>query len=171
MSLTQQHLHSLLRYDPDTGHFWWRGSGPGRDPTQPAGSVLKSGPAAGYRYICVNYKRYRAHRLAWFYVHGDWPAIIDHVDRDPDNNALSNLRPATQQQNTYNTKISKRNKSGAKGVWWEARRSKWYVTIRSPEGRNKYLGRFDTLNEAMAAFAEAEERYRGQFLNSRGTTP
>src|SRR5260370_40019772 len=95
--LTQERLHSLLDYDPDSGVFRWKCScDHGRRGRRSAGDVAggwAGGRNSAYWMIGIDYRRYLAHRLAWFYVHGEWPPHqIDHIDLDKTNNTLVNLR-------------------------------------------------------------------------------
>jgi hypothetical protein len=115
--LTQARLKELLHYDPETGvftrKFRW---GESRD----IGSVIGYKTDRGYVEIVLDSTKYRAHRLAWFYVHGVWPsAEIDHRDTDRANNRLTNLREATGFENHQNERRArKNNKSGYLGVCW-----------------------------------------------------
>lgn len=101
-ALSHAFLLSVLAYDPATGIFRWRTKrGPNGDPHRHAGYVMAD---IGYRLIHLNYKKYLAHRLAWFYVHGEWPEHeIDHINRDRADNRISNLRLATRTLNSWNT--------------------------------------------------------------------
>ena len=60
---------------------------------------------------------HRAHRLAWLYVHGEWPKrTIDHEDGDGLHNWIDNLREATQRQQTFNRPVQSNSVSGIKGI-------------------------------------------------------
>ena len=53
-----------------------------------------------YQRITIGGYDYYAHRLAWFYVYGEWPVNeLDHIDEDKENNAIDNLREATHAEN------------------------------------------------------------------------
>lgn len=85
-------LRSCLAYDPDTGVFT-RLKTDNPNPAAVVGGVAGHVQPHGYRHIRVGDHRYLAHRLAWFYVYGVWPADeIDHINRDRDDNRISNLR-------------------------------------------------------------------------------
>ena len=93
---THDELKQLLRYDSETGVFHWREYRRGMSSSGIAGTKTKE----GYCQIAINDKLHFAHRLAWFYVHGVWPrALIDHIDENKLNNAISNLREATHAEN------------------------------------------------------------------------
>jgi hypothetical protein len=89
---------------------------------------------------------------------GEWPAsTVDHIDRDGYNNKWGNLRAATIPEQRQNSKLSRRNTSGHKGVSWSEQRRKWVAGI-GHEGQRIPLGRFDALEDALAAYAEAKAR-------------
>ena len=99
--LTVERLRELLSYDPATGKFLWR---VGRQCMR-AGAVAGATEVQGYRVIKIDGKIYKAHRLAWLYVTGEWPPEeIDHKNTDPQDNVWSNLRLATHSQNQANAK-------------------------------------------------------------------
>jgi hypothetical protein len=90
--------------------------------------------------------------------------VVDHVNRDILDNRRSNLRLATKQQNGANAKLSKRNKSGFKGVWYNASRKKWEAYIR-PNGKKLHLGRYSTAEEAAGAYKKAATLHFGDFAS------
>lgn len=150
----------LLRYDPVTGLLVWRES---------RGGVL-AGAVAGYtrrnKYVWVRVcgAMYGAHRLAWLLSCRQW-AYIDHINGDPGDNRLCNLRPATHCQNMGNVKRHRDNASSFKGVFFDAHRRKYQAQI-CVGGRKKYLGRFATPQEAHAAYAAAAKLHFGEFART-----
>ncbi len=145
--MTAEQLRAMLNYAPETGVFTRRIGGPGIS----AGDVAGSLDSNGYRRITLGYRSYYAHRLAWFYVHGDWPATsIDHLNLVRDDNRLANLREATKSENMRNCRKHSNNKSGFKGVCWDRGAGKWraYIVV---EYKQTHLGVFDTAEEAHAA--------------------
>jgi hypothetical protein len=118
-------------------------------------------PPYGYIRVGVGGELFLAHRLAWFYVHGEWPSEIDHIDRNRANNAISNLRSVTTSQNRQNSGLSRRSTSGVSGVSWDKRRGKWKAHIGI--GYKKFQVRYDTKAEAIAARKAAEAKYFGEF--------
>jgi hypothetical protein len=161
--LTQARLRELLSYDSDTGFFWriktprhgnpWRGRG------RPAGSVDSN----GYRVVLVAGRLYRAGRLAWFYIFGQWPTIVDHKDGNKDNNALSNLRLATASENNWNRRTNKKfSSTGLKGAHRYSDGRGFRAEIRR-HGRRINLGNFKTAEEAHAAYCRAAEELHGEF--------
>ena len=148
-------LLELLSYDEGNGEFRWKNS---PCPRVPAGSVAGCQEADGYIRIQLDGQRYSAGPLAWFYVHGEWPEVIDHQDRNRANNRIQNLRNVTQQVNLRNTGVSARNKSGYKGVRWIAERGKWRATIML-DNKTKSLGSFVEFRDAVEARRAAEGQY------------
>ena len=96
----------------------------------------------------------------------DFPNLIDHKDRNPLNNQRDNLRPATYSQNAMNSKISKRNTSGLKGVYWDKQKQKWVAQI-TINGKQIRLGFFDIKEEAHQVYCEAVTKHFGEFANER----
>jgi hypothetical protein len=87
---------------------------------------------------------------------------VDHIDHNGLNNCRSNLRIATHQQNQFNRKVGKNNKSGFKGVSWHKASGRWIASIRA-SGVTHYLGIFDDPNDAHAAYCDASARLHGEF--------
>jgi hypothetical protein len=161
------HLLKLLDYHPDTGKFFWRVN------RNSFGGKVKVGVEAGtnatndgqrfYREITVDRKRYKAHRLAWFYVHGKWPPHhIDHINGDGLDNRINNLRLATNSQNAANNRRKKAAASGLKGAYKATTGPLWFSHIYVG-GKKIYLGSYPTAEEAHMAYAEAAKRYHGEF--------
>lgn len=150
----------FLSYDADTGYFHWKIRPNGRtNMGVPAGHI----DSKGHRQIHVCKEFVLAHRLAWYFVHGEWPpSDIDHIDRNKDNNRIANLRQATRQQNIWNAGPKRTNKSGHKGVVWHKAVGKWYASIRR-DGRQEYLGVFPNLEDAVAAYEGAAKETHGEF--------
>jgi len=147
--MTQDELKSRLHYDPETGIFTWldRPDKPAhwrsRYPGTEAGTLHKF----GYRGISISKKRYYAHRLAWLYVYGYTPKEIDHIDGDPSNNKLCNLRSADRNINMKNLRRNSVNKSGKTGVCWDKSRGKWMAYI-NVDGKRVKSKRFANRTDA-----------------------
>src|SRR3954470_6742060 len=94
-------LRELLRYDPDTGDFIWtaKSSAKARNVLGDRAGHIDS---QGYRLIYIDGKRYRAHWLAWMYVHGYLPKLVDHKNGHRSDNRIANLREATVSLNAQN---------------------------------------------------------------------
>lgn len=165
-TLTQERLREVLAYDSDTGIWTWikRPSPCSRiKPGDVAGSVFMSADIGPYIRIQLDGIIYFAHRLAWFWMTGEWPNPgCDHEDTDGINNRRSNLRRANQKQNGANRGLFKNNTSGWKGVSWVAVSQKWYATIKV-DGKSKNLGYYDCGPAAHFAYLVAADNAFGEF--------
>lgn len=151
-NFTQEALHAFLHYDPETGVFTHRTT----NRNARAGAVAGSQKNTGYIVVGVLGHDVLGHRLAWFYVHGVWPAVqVDHINRVRSDNRIDNLRLATQVENLQNTTVGKGNTSGHKGV--HAYQGKWVAQISHNKKRH-YLGFFADVEDAARAYAEAADR-------------
>ena len=149
-------LMEILDYHESSGIFTWKIS-PAKNVK--AGDIAGSINVRGYNVIRINGKAYYAHRLAWFYVTGNWPENdIDHDDRNKINNSYSNLVDATQSQNMRNRKKNKNNASGFNGVYWDMDRKKWRVRIMV-KGKLKHIGFFDDVSSASEARLSANKEF------------
>lgn len=158
--LTQEIVKSLLYYDPLTGLFIRKVR---TSSTARVGGFAGCEDAYGYIQIGVGGELVKAHRLAWFYMTGEWPPEdIDHVNGDRRDNRWANLRLASRAENLMNTCIRSDNTSGHKGVGWAKREQLWraYININ---GKTKSLGYFKELDEAIKARKDAERLYHGEF--------
>lgn len=163
MSLTLERLKARLIYNPETGIFVWTEtfSGTCRQ-GWPAGR-MGTGKSANYLRITVDGREYRAHRLAWLWMTGEWPiSQIDHINGRGDDNRWSNLRSATQSQNKANSPVYRNSKSGIKGISWNASSRKWNASIQVNK-KLIHLGRFADINDAAKAYKLAAEKYFGSF--------
>ena len=98
------------------------------------------------------------HRAIWAMVYGYWPKEVDHINGDPQDSRLENLREVTHRENCLNGRTRSRNASGANGVNWDSSRNKWLVRIQTEYGARN-CGRFDSFEEAVAARKTAEAQY------------
>ena len=148
-------LRELLSYDAATGEFRWIKSNSNR---ALAGSVAgRSTNCDGYKEIQVDKRLYKAHRLAWLFVYGEWPDQIDHINGDRCDNRIENLRNVTGALNTHNqTKPHSTNRSGALGVVRKPN-GRFQAEIRVL-GRKRCLGTYGSVEAASAAYREAKLR-------------
>lgn len=152
-------LKELLDYDQETGTFTWK---------QNRGRVSKGDVAGtldfhGYTTITINSHKYKAHRLAWMFVKGNFPSCkIDHKNGDPTDNRWENLRIATNEQNSQNTKIRKDNSLGIKGVSWNGGQKPWRVIV-SKDGLRVIDDQFESVELAELVAQEARNLYHGCF--------
>jgi hypothetical protein len=152
----------LLKYQADTGTFFWRVD----TKNTSAGDIAGSRQSRGYWHVKINRRLYMAHRLAWLYVTGDWPlAHIDHINGDRSDNRFANLRIGTNAENVRNSKMRSNNKCGYKGVHYKKAIKKFVAQI-SADGRVYHLGVFKTAAEAHAAYWKAAQERFGKFARA-----
>jgi hypothetical protein len=146
--LSAERLRELLHYDQETGVFTWRVNRKGH---AKIGSIAGSRRWDGYVSIGICGKAYLAHRLAWLHVKGVFPKEdIDHLDGNPSNNAIKNLRDCPTYVNVQNIRgPSKNNKSGFLGV--SRNKKRWLARIHV-SGKTINIGTFDTAEEAADAY-------------------
>lgn len=158
--LTVDEAWSVLRYCANTGNFYrLRATSKNK-----AGAVAQYHKGNGYYRLQVNGRQYYAHRLAWFMVYGTWPRIIDHINGNPSDNRISNLRDCSTQANCLNKRVRKDSESGIKGVRL-CSHGKWKAQI-AVNRKNYYLGYFDTAEEARQAYLKAAEMLHGEFMRA-----
>lgn len=156
--LTAARLRELLHYDAETGAFSWRESRRGH---RRAGDAAGCARGDGYVRIKVDQHGAWAHRLVWLYVHGHWPiGQIDHINGDPSDNRLCNLRDVTPLVNMQNERRARRRKNGGTllGAHWHSRWKRWRSSI-NVNGKLMHLGTFDTEQQAHDAYIAAKRRF------------
>ena len=172
---SQKYLRECFTYNRRTGALRWK-----RRPRKHfattnswavwnkkhAGNIAGCIIPAGYRYVGLDHRIYKAHRIIWKIVTGrEPPATIDHARSDGSDNRWSKLRAATMLQQNWNARLKRNNKSGFCGVF------------RLPSGRYgsqiridrvyRYLGTFDTPEQASAARENAARKLHGKFYRER----
>jgi HNH endonuclease/AP2 domain len=156
--------HQLFDYDPETGIVTRKVD---RGDRFKAGERVGT-PAHGYLQTRFNGRTVYLHRLIWLMRTGSWPDRgIDHTNGDPADNRWANLRLATRNENGWNVGLTARNKSGFKGVHQHTQNGRWVAQIRQ-EGRSKYLGIFNTPEEAGECYRRAAQELHGEFFRKEG---
>jgi hypothetical protein len=131
-------LVNELSYTKETGIFVWKAT---HRKGYEAGAIQKD----GYIRIKFNGKLHQAHRLAWFYVYGEWPSrIIDHINRIKSDNRIENLRDVSMRVNSLNA-IKKLSSSGTIGVYVKSSGYEVRVNIL---GKSHYLGIYKNIEDA-----------------------
>lgn len=154
-AISRDRVMQVLQYDPDTGRFVWSSDRPGGSKAGQEAGHLHS---TGYRYIGIDGRKYRAHRLAWLIVHGRMPEFeIDHINGDPRDNRIVNLRDVRRDVNAQNMRCapSHNKRSGLLGVSWHSQAKRWKAKLQSG-GKAKHLGYFDTPELAYEAYLSAK---------------
>ena len=174
MELTAEIARELLTYNPDTGKlFWkerpakyfknpnyvknWNAKWAGKEALT-AITRRKSGQIARLDGRILN-KKYSTHRITWLIYYGEWPKNqIDHINQDPTDNRIKNLRDVTNAENHRNQTLRSTNTSGYIGVSFYKGKNK-YAAELIINGVKKWLGYYDTVEEAVAARAVANINY------------
>jgi hypothetical protein len=154
--LTAERLRELMDYDPETGKFC-------RKVTASSSGIAGAEPgwvaSNGYRYIGIDGSQRLAHRLAFLWVSGEHPGkLVDHIDGNKLNNAISNLRVVDQATNNQNRRATKKNKWGLLGVSKSVVRAKPWKAEITVNGAARHLGVFSSPEAAHAAYLEAKRR-------------
>lgn len=154
MQVTQARLKEILHYDPVVGVFVWKQANSNRSSV---GAIPTPMKGRSYVQIRIDGTRYYAHRLAWLYVHGQFPTLgLDHKNTIKFDNAIRNLREATDTQNGANK--TARGRSGIKGVRICRKTGRWVARIKG-----KHIGTYDTPEIAsFVYYLSAVEEY-GEF--------
>jgi hypothetical protein len=164
-----EQLREALDYNHASGILHWKY----RPDRSKAWNSRYSGQAAGWidgrarrNLLFSPFGKIKNHRIAWAIYYGEWPQLeIDHIDRNPSNNAIANLRLATGNQNKCNSGKRKHNTSGFKGVSRiRSRLNPWTAEIKFFGGKVR-LGYFATPEEAHAAYCAAAKILHGEFAN------
>jgi hypothetical protein len=162
--LSQKEVRRIFDYRED-GELIWKVRNAHR---VKVGDVAGHLNGMGYKVTSVEGKLYKSHRLIWLWHFGYFPEHgLDHIDRNPSNNRIENLREVSRVCNSRNCKVGKNNKSGITGVCWYRETGKWLVQIKIPN-KNIYLGLYETKLEAAKARWDAEVKY--EFPNCNTTS-
>lgn len=170
MALTQAIVQSLFEYRD--GALYWK-ERPRSDFKSDLAWKQWNPKHVGKRAGCwsahhvtvgINKVQHPLARIVFLMHHGYLPEIVDHVDCNPMNNDISNLRAASKADNQRNAGMYAHNKSGVKGVSWHKAASKWHVQIKV-QGVKKYLGVYEDIELAELVAQEARSKFHGNFAN------
>lgn len=150
-------LHELFEYKD--GHLYWR-----KRPNAMVEAGAKAGyeDSFGYTFVAYKRKKYGLHRLIFWRHHGFLPEEVDHIDGNPRNNRIENLRAATHIENMRNAKLRKDNTSGVKGVCWDAKAKKWEVKLQI-DRKTKHFGKYYSLDVAKFVCETMRHKYHKGF--------
>lgn len=123
--------------------------------------------SSGYKQVECEGKNYMLHRIIYEMHKGEIEKglQIDHIDGDPLNNKIENLRVCTQTQNRQNSKLSSNNTTGYRGVV-RTKNNKFQARL-TLEGKKLYLGLFDTPKEAFDCVETTRKELYGEFATLR----
>ena len=156
--MTSSELKEIIEYNALTGKFMWKTiQGKGHYTLKKSNTELV-GYGTVYKQVSINGKKYRLHQLAFLYVHGYIPKMIDHINGDGGDNRLSNIRDVASIDNQRNLSKAKNNTSGTTGVYWNKHKQKWDASIQV-YGKKINLGRFSTKEQAIDSRKEGEVKY------------
>jgi len=150
--LLPEQIQRLLHYNSTSGKLYWKFR-EDRDKSWNTRYAYKEAfttiDAHGYLVGKINYKCYKAHRVAWALFHSSWPTeVIDHINRIKTDNRIDNLRDTNKSVNTLNAKLSSNNTTGIKGISYDRTRDR-YVVYTTVHRKRKYLGFPKTFDEAI----------------------
>ena len=153
----QSTLLHLFEYKD--GKLYWK------NPTSRAvkfGSEAGTPRKDGRRQIILFGKHYLTSRLVYFMFNGEFPEIVDHINRDYTDNRIENLRSTTRAQNNWNRKNQHNSTSGHKNVYWHSQSQTWRVRV-SVNGKRIGCGQYKDLELAQLVAIEARNKYHGVF--------
>jgi len=165
-TLPVEYIRKRLAYNPITGEFLWI-----ETPSQKLKPGARAGTTrSGVVHIAIDKAMFKAHRLAWAHYYGIWPTKrLDHIDGNPANNSIANLRECSMSQNLGNSKKRADNTSGYKGVYRSSYRKHqnkpWTASLRL-NGRNRFIGRYKTPADAHVAYLTAAKKLFGEFARA-----
>ena len=154
---TKELLHQVLEYR--NGFLYWKIA---LSTKTKIGSVAGCVSSDGYTKIGLNKKTYQAHRLIWIMHHGQAPSVIDHINGNPLDNRIENLRSATIAENVRNSRLSRNNKSGAKGVFWCNTYRLWAGRVIMNR-RSYHAGRYESREDCIKAVTKLRANLHGEF--------
>jgi len=172
MEISQKILREAVRYEPETGQFFWLQERPlshfkstqasatwhTKFAGKQAGTQSTNHAGKTYRYLHLFGRVILAHRMAFLYVTGRHPSTIDHIDGDGTNNKWRNLREVKgASENNKNQRLRSDNTSGYVGVIWFKPAQKWKARI-TVDGKHKSLGYFESIDDAVNARLAAERK-------------
>jgi hypothetical protein len=164
--VSQSKLKRLFEYNPDTGLFTRLVQ---QSANAMVGQVVGTVDGKGYLHVSIDKQFYLLHRLAFLYMTGSIPKYVDHKNRIRIDNKWCNLRSCDCKYNAGNSGIHKHNTSGYRGVSQNKKSGKWHAQIKI-YGKQTYLGRFDTPEEAADIYDKAAKEHFGEFATLNTST-
>ena len=156
--ITKDKLIELFVYD--NGELRWKKSRQGVS----AGAIVGCDNGFGYKTTKIDGVRYRVHRLIFMMFHGFMPETVDHIDGNPLNNRIENLREATRSQNQQNRTKPKTGKNHVKNVYFDKSSAKWRVSFKL-NGKQRSFGSYEDLELAELVAIETRNKLHGAFAH------
>ena len=161
MKLTREDANRLFDYNKETGIFTWKISVKG---SKGKGNIAGTLAHNGYIDVCINYKKYGMHRIAFLIETGEVPRCVDHKNGIKSDNRWENLRPASVAQNSYNYK-GVGSKTGYKNVYYDKRGTNHFYVYLIVNKKRIHGGYYATPEEGAIRATELRNRYHGEFAN------
>jgi hypothetical protein len=148
-------------FDYQDGKLLWKVS---RSNVISIGQEAGTEYARGYKRVYFDGKTHGVHRVIWQMFNGDIPdgMQVDHIDCDPSNNRIENLRLVSSRQNAMNRK--RKGQTGVKNVSFSSEAQKYRVTLQH-NGKRVWCGSYEDLELAELVATMAREKYHGQYAN------
>lgn len=158
--LSQDDVRALFDYDPAGQLLWKVDRGTNKTKGRAAGWLDQH----GYTRVSLNQEKFGLHRLIFLWHHGYLPLTVDHIDRNPGNNRIENLREATLAEQARNCKAhtGRGDSSQWKGVSYHAKKRNWRAYVQA-DGKPTYLGSFAAEADAALAYNFAAAEAHGAF--------
>ena len=157
MEITKELLHELFEYKD--GNLYWKIATSNRVKVGDPANYMDN---TGYFRVRLNRKLYLTHRIIFFMHRGYLPEFLDHIDGNPLNNEIENLRPVSRSENNYNQKTRTDNTSGIKGVSFSKAYKKWRAYIQVDK-KYKHLGYYDSIDKATKVIKKVRKQLHGEF--------
>ena len=160
-TLSQEFLNQIFEYRD--GELYWK--------IKPSNSVKIGNKAGcldtsnGYYVVRIKGKMHGLHRIVFAMHYDVFPKMIDHIDGNPKNNKIENLRKADDKQNQWNQKLHSRNTSGFKNVFFRKDKKKWACRLQV-NGKTISRGAFNTPEEASVYAEQLRIQFHGEFARN-----
>jgi len=158
-TLTQEYLNEVFQYK--NGLLYWKIDKKKTKPGQLAGRTKTN----GYCEVRLDGKLHGTHRIIFMMIHGYMPKIVDHIDGNPSNNKIKNLREASHAQNMRNSQRRKDNTSGFKGVYFDKENCNWVAQCVFNK-KKFYLGSFKDIHDAASAVTKFRNENHKEFAKN-----
>jgi hypothetical protein len=151
-ALTLGNVKTYFEYLPESGDLRWTHNAPAKV----RGKLCQAKNSTGHKYVKFQGRNYYVHRIAWLYTHGEWPNSVDHINGNPADNRISNLRSVDHATNIQNERKARaNNQSGLLGVSLNGKNYKAEIRV---DGVKINLGTFENPQLAHEAYIVAKRQ-------------